>query len=91
MLTKCFFFFKEITSLLYSKSIYSIQSFDFLSQFKTVSWFNQDIGAWLDTYILADIRWNNKCKNIVTNTNHTYRGYLCIVIYSPCMLKIDMD
>ena len=32
---------------------------------------------------------DNKSKNAVTNTDHTNRGNLCMVIPGPRMLKID--
>lgn len=40
--------------------------------------------------IIAHIstRSDNKSKNVVTRTNHTKRGYLCIFILGPRMLKI---
>jgi hypothetical protein len=47
----------------------------------------------MDTLSCANTRANtgrdNKSKNVVTNTDHTNKGNLCMVIPGPRMLKID--
>jgi hypothetical protein len=51
--------------------------------------FDQDIVALSGANTHANIGRDNKSRNDVTNTDHTNKGNLCMVIPSPCMLKID--
>lgn len=51
--------------------------------------FDQDIAASSGANTPANTGRDNKSRNAVTNTDHTNKGNLCMVIPGPRMLKID--